>query len=67
VPPVAYVTQLALAAASNRTDCPNGECGYDAGYSTAETFALVAFAIVLLAVVLAIVWVVRRWRRGRPR
>jgi hypothetical protein len=56
-----------LAAANGSSDCPNGECGYDPGYSTAETIALVAFAIVALAVVVAVVWLIRLWRGGRAR
>jgi hypothetical protein len=51
--------------AADSPNCPNGECGYDPGYSTAETFALVAFALVALAVLVAIVFLIRRWRRGR--
>jgi hypothetical protein len=53
---------LLIAQTPNAGRCPNGECGYDAGYSTAETIALVAFGAVALAVVLAIVLLVRRWR-----
>jgi hypothetical protein len=55
-----------LARVPDPTGCPNGECGYDPGYSTAETIALVAFGLVALAIVAAIVFLVRRWRR-RPR
>ena len=53
---------LLIAQGPNAGRCPNGECGYEAGYSTAETIALVAFGAVVLAVVVAIVLLVRRWR-----
>ena len=49
-------------AVANSVECPNGECGYDAGYSTAETISLVAFGLVALAVIVAIALLVRRWR-----
>ena len=50
------------AAAKSSLECPNGECGYDAGYSTAEAIALVAFGLVALAVIVAIVLLVRYLR-----
>jgi hypothetical protein len=50
------------AAIQGSLDCPNGECGYDAGYSTAEIIALVAFGLVALAVLVAFVLLVRWWR-----
>ena len=43
-------------------ECPNGKCGYDPGYSTASTIALVVLGLVALAVIVAIVLLVRRWR-----
>ena len=52
-----------LPATAGTIECPNGECGYDAGYSTAEAIALVAFGLVLVAVIVAIWLLVRRWRR----
>lgn len=55
---------LVLARAPDPPGCPNGECGYDPGYSTAETIALVAFGLVALAIVAAIVFLIRRRRRG---
>lgn len=60
--PVA-ILDATSAALLGSLECPNGECGYDAGYSTAETIALVAFGLAALAVVVAIVLLVRRWRR----
>jgi hypothetical protein len=57
------LTSLALPLVAQGTlDCPNGECGYDPGYSTAEAIALVAFGLVALAMIVALVLLVRWWR-----
>jgi hypothetical protein len=57
------LTALALPPAAQGTlDCPNGECGYDAGYSTAEAIALVAIGLTALAMLVALILIVRWWR-----
>jgi hypothetical protein len=58
---------VSILLAVSDADCPhgNGDCGYDAGYSTAETVALIVFALLALAVIGAIVWLIRLWRAGR--
>ena len=55
-------TPALSAAIQGSLECPNGECGYDAGYSTAEIITLVAFGLVALAIVVALALLVRWWR-----